>query len=1153
MSNFEFVKATLPDLYQDCARAESYVHSDPRTSIIYARRTVEGLVNYVYQVEQLPLPYRQDISALMNSDEFRALAGSGIVDKLNIIRKIGNKAVHTDTRIARSEALAVVTELFHLLIWAVRQHTPFPERAPVGKTFDAHLAQDAAALSPAQRNHLVENFEQQREQLEQQLRDSSQRTAEQEAEIAQLRDEIARANVRLAHLPEHDYNEAQTRQWIIDLQLAESGWNPRGANVREFRVENMPNYAGEGWIDYVLWGSDGRPLALIEAKRLSKSAQAAQQQAQVYAEALALKYGREPVIYYANGSETYLWDRAGGYPPRRVQGYATRDQLELMISRRFGMQALDTVEINRGISGRYYQERAIAAVSDSLSAKRRKALLVMATGSGKTRTVIALVDRLLRAGWVKNVLFLADRTALVTQAVNAFKEHLPSEPTVNLSGNAEETGRIYAATYPTMMNRINEFTTGGERRFGPNYFDLVIIDEAHRSVYAKYGAIFDWFDSYLVGLTATPKDEVDKNTYNLFELESGNPTDAYSLEQAVEDGFLVPSVGVRAATKFLAEGIKYNELSEEERDDWDMIDWGTEESPEEITSEELNRFLFNKDTVDKVLAQLMSEGYKVAGGERLGKTIIFAKNQKHAEFIQERFDVQYPHYAGEFARVITYQSQYVHTLIDDFKNPEKSPHIAISVDMLDTGIDVPEVVNLVFFKQVRSKVKFWQMIGRGTRLCKDLYGPGLDKADFKVFDYCGNLEYFSQDLPEANSKMPKSLTQRIVEMRIDLAVKLGGVGIEYTGGLGFGSGAAGSGFGADRAGRPGAGAGMSSGGISELRDELLADLREFIAGVSPENFLARSKLAELERFGTPEAWEALAEGDEAEAKDLAGLPSSVQLGEADAKRFDLLILRRQHAQLTGELSEAEKVRAIVQDVAAQLLTKTNIPSVAEQAELLEQVASDEWWVGVTLPMLDLVRKRVRGLLRLVEPTKRKIVYTDFEDTLGAGTLIELPGIGMNVNKDRFKAKVLSFLAGHEEHPAILKLRRNEPLTQADLDGLDLMLADAGGVSVDTVAELAKQNGGLAHFVRSIVGLERSAVVEQLAKYLDTQLMNAAQIRFIEHVIDELSTNGTMEPSRLWEEPFTDPASSGPDEVFPDGEYTKIIEYLRDVDAKAEAL
>ncbi len=416
------------------------------------------------------------------------------------------------------------------------------------------------------------------------------------------------------------------------------------------------------------------------------------------------------MIFYTNGYEHWIWDDtafpAGGYPPREVQGFYTRDELELMIQRRHARLALAGGQVNAEIAGRPYQVRAIKAIDDAFDNRERETLLVMATGSGKTRTVIALVDQLMKANWVKRVLFLADRTALVNQATNVFKAQLPAATTVNLVTEKAADGRVYVSTYPTMMNLINDVDEAG-RRFGPGYFDLIVIDEAHRSIYQKYRAIFEWFDAMLVGLTATPKDEVDHNTYRLFHLEDGVPTDAYGLDEAVRDGYLVPPRGVAVGTKFLRQGIRYDDLTEAEKDEWDSLDWGEDGPPDAIHSDELNRFLFNEDTVDKVLATLMAAGYKVAGGDRLGKTIVFAKNQAHAEFIERRFNEQYPGYGGTFARVITYASSYAQSLIDDFSQADKAPHIAISVDMLDTGIDVPEVVNLVFFKMVHSKSKFW--------------------------------------------------------------------------------------------------------------------------------------------------------------------------------------------------------------------------------------------------------------------------------------------------------------------------------------------------------------------------------------------------------------------------------------------------------------
>ena len=460
------------------------------------------------------------------------------------------------------------------------------------------------------------------------------------------------------------------------------------------------------------------------------------------------------------------------YPPRQIGGFYKRDELELIVQRRTGRKKLGSEAINRKIVGRPYQHRAIRNVARSFEQDgERKALLVMATGSGKTRTVIALVDLLMRASWVKRVLFLADRIALVNQAAGAFKAHLPDSAPVNLVTERTSEGRMFISTYATMMNLIDG-KQEGRAKFGPGHFDLIVIDEAHRSVYQRFRAIFEYFDSFLVGLTATPKDEIDKNTYSLFDLEDGVPTDAYSLDEAVADGWLVPPKAISVPLKIVRSGLRYDDLSDEEKDQWDMLEWGEDEIPDSVEAAEVNKRLFNEDTVDRVIAHLMQNGLKVEGGDRLGKTIIFAKNQDHAYFIEKRFNIAYPALAGHFARVITYKTgAYAQTLIDDFSNKTKDPHIAISVDMLDTGIDVPEVVNLVFFKQVRSKTKFWQMMGRGTRLCKDLFGPGRHKEFFRVFDYCQNLEFFGANPELKEASAAKSLSERLFAARIDLVLR----------------------------------------------------------------------------------------------------------------------------------------------------------------------------------------------------------------------------------------------------------------------------------------------------------------------------------------------------------------------------------------------
>jgi type I restriction enzyme R subunit len=739
VSNFDFIKATWPTIYADCVRAESYLSSDPAAACFYSRRSIEQLVGHLYDLMGLAAPYKSDLAARTNDPAFKAKVGNGITQKLNLIRVVGNTAAHEGKPIQLQTALQVLRELFHVVVFAAFRYSTNPAAVPTGKQFDPALAAKLAPLSRQELAQLAARFKAQDEAHAQALAERDELAAAMDAEIAALKAQIAAAQAANTKTDDHDYSEAETRRLFIDIMLGEAGWPLDHSRDREYPVTGMPNSEGKGFVDYVLWGADGLPLAVVEAKRTTKSPQVGQQQAKLYADCLETDFGRRPAVFYTNGYQHWIWDDAGGYPPREIQGFYTRDELELLIQRRQTRLPLAGAPVNTEIIERPYQTEAIKAVDDALDRKQREALLVMATGSGKTRTVIALTDQLMKANWVKRVLFLADRTALVNQATNVFKTHLPGVTTVNLVTEKSTDGRVYVSTYPTMMNLINDLDAG-QRRFGPGYFDLVVIDEAHRSVYQKYRAIFDWFDSYLVGLTATPKDEVDHNTYRLFELVDGVPTYAYDLWQAVDEKFLVPPKGVAVGTKFLRHGITYDELSEEEKDEWDALDWGEDGPPDAIDSEELNKFLFNEDTVDKVLATLMVDGYKVAGGDRLGKTIIFAKNHAHAEFIEKRFNAQYPEYGGEFARLITYHTTYAQDLIDKFSQRDKSPHIAISVDMLDTGIDVPEVLNLVFFKMVRSKSKFWQMIGRGTRLCPDLFGPGEDKREFLVFDFCGNLE-----------------------------------------------------------------------------------------------------------------------------------------------------------------------------------------------------------------------------------------------------------------------------------------------------------------------------------------------------------------------------------------------------------------------------
>lgn len=1131
MSNFDFVMAEWPEVHADCVRAEGYLASDARSACFYSRRAVEQLVGLIYDIDSLQVPYKDDLAARINEPAFQRKVGVGIGQKLNLIRRLGNRAVHDIQPIPTKAAGDVLRELHHVVVWTAFRYSTNPGAVPTNAAFDLKLAGHNAPLSRADVVKLADRFRAQDEAHARALKERDDLAVAKDAEIEELRRQIKAAQAANTLTDSHDYSEAQTRDLIIDELLREAGWDLAEERDREFEVTGMPNAQGVGYVDYVLWGGDGLPLAVVEAKKTTVEPAIGQQQAKLYADCLEQMTGRRPVILYSNGYQTWLWDDAAGYPPRRVEGFFTSDELELMVQRRTSRLPLADAAIDREIVGRHYQHRAIRAIDDAFTGKQRDALLVMATGSGKTRTVIALVDQLMRAGWVKRVLFLADRTALVRQATNAFKTHLPNATTVNLVTEKSTDGRVYVSTYPTMMNLIDE-TDGGRRTFGPGYFDLIVIDEAHRSVYQKYKAIFSWFDSLLVGLTATPKDEVDRNTYTLFNLEDGVPTDAYGLDEAVAEGYLVPPLAVSVPTKFLREGIRYADLTEAEKDDWDALDWDEDgEIPDAVAAEELNRFLFNADTVDKVLATLMTDGHKVAGGDRLGKTIIFAKNQAHAQFIEQRFNINYPEHAGHFARVITHSVTYAQSLIDDFSIKDKAPHIAISVDMLDTGIDVPEVVNLVFFKMVRAKSKFWQMIGRGTRLCPDLYGPGDDKKNFYVFDFCGNLEYFNQDLPDSGGSVQKSLGERLFETRLGLVAALD-------------RDEAGDESPSDAAGDPEPGQGERT--ERGLRVDIAWALHQSVAAMNVENFLVRPAREWVETYSDWASWRHVTPQTAGDiARHLAGLPTTARDDDEDAKRFDLILLRTQLARLEGDALMFERLRKQVQDIAAALLGQTAIPSVKAQEVLLEQLSGDEWWVDVTLPMLELARRRVRALVRFVEKSRRANIYFNFEDELGQGTIVDLPGVTPGTNWERFRAKARAYLRDHEDHLALQRLRRNHQLTREDLTALEDMLIRAGAGEAD-IARAREEAHGLGLFVRSLVGLDREAATAAFDRYLADATYTAAQLHFIGLIVEHLTANGAMEVARLYESPFTDHAPHGPDMIFTDDQVDGIVAILDEV-------
>ncbi|WP_018689620.1 DEAD/DEAH box helicase family protein [Ahrensia kielensis] len=1136
MSNFAFLRSDFPNVYDAAVSAEKLGESDPTGAAFFAGKTMELAVKWAFAHDpKLTPPYQDNISTLIHDHTFVQIAGQVVQLKAKYINRIRNRAVHEEKKIVGGEALASLNALFHFCYWFGRTYGRKDKPAETLE-FDASYLKAGSAKAVEGLRVAFSKLQAQQAALEErdkQLEDLRSGRAALDAEVVALRKQVAQARAEAeARIDIHDYNEAETRDKMIDLYLREAGWTSfiDGRDV-EYEVTPMPNAKNTGYADYVLWGEDGKPLAVVEVKRTRHDARKGQQQAKLYADALEAMHGRRPVIFFTNGQDTWVWDDAprangSGKPPRRLGGFYNRAELELMIQRRVTAGRISDVKINQEIAGRPYQLKAIGRIAEEFDKGRHKALLVMATGTGKTRTVVALVDAMMKAGLVKRALFLADRTSLVKQAVSAFKAHLPSSNPVNLVTDRDNTGRVYASTYPTMMGLIDGKDKKG-RVFGPGAFDLVIIDEAHRSVYQRYKAIFDYFDSYLVGLTATPRDEVDRDTYELFDLETGVPTDSYDLETAIAQNYLVKPDPVSVPTKFTRGGIKYAELSQDEKDQWDTLEWDDGEVPDEVSADELNKFLFNKDTIDKVLGHLMTNGIHVKGGDRLGKTIIFAKSQKHAEFIEERFNANWPDLGtAGFARIITHQSDYAQDLIDKFSIKDKEPHIAISVDMLDTGIDVPEIVNLVFFKLVRSKTKFWQMVGRGTRLCPDLFGPGEDKDSFRIFDFCQNLEYFGQDPATKEAPKSKSLTERLFFARLSLVKTLesendrGGMSASEE----------------DYEDHPDA-----TPTVSEIIRQARAEAQGLIRSMSLDNFVVRSKRFLVEKYQKPESWIALSDDAIEELGEIAGLPNNLAFEGEEAKRFDLLMYSLQVGLLRGE-KRYEKLQKQLIEIAEALEVLSSVPAVKQHMVLIEDIQRANWWEGMTVSVLEFVRRRLRSLVHLVERDKRKILYSNFEDEFGQGSSVTLPKTS-GVDLESFKKKARAFLRSQNENIALAKVKNAKPLTSTDLADLETMLVDAGIGTHDDIDRASKTAEGLPNFIRSLVGLDKGTASAAFAQFLDSDA-TADQIEFVQLIIDYLTENGTMSPAMIYESPFKEIAPQGPEELFPEDKVVSLVSAIR---------
>lgn len=1127
-SNFHFLLPNWPDVYKQAQEAERHGITAPITSAFYSRLAMELLVNWLYEHDaDFIQPTSTGLAARLFEPSFRRQLQPSLLQDLDYIRKVGNRAAHT-AKVNSTEAVASLKFFHRFCGWVVRVYL---KEAPQIATFDeSHIPrQDVAEQSQAELKRLLEENERRIAALEEERL----RRMESEAELEKFRKEWTRIQLiketnKNQPPPPRPFTEEETRKLFIDVLLRDAGWDPAAPNVYEYPLRGIPtpvNPSGSGKADYVLWGKDALPLAVIEAKRTSRDVEEGRTQAEVYADALEQMHGRRPVIFYTNGFKTFLWDDQF-YPPREVQGFYTLDELEFLIQRRKSRNDIRGHKADPQIVNRHYQLEAVKRVAEAfadevggkLAGRKRAALIVMATGAGKTRTAAAIVDMLVKNGWVKRALFLADRTALVTQAQDAFKGLLPHLSSIDLTKEKEEdTTRLVFSTYPTMLNRIDNLRTGDNRFYGVGHFDLIIVDEAHRSVYQKYQAIFRYFDALMLGLTATPRDEADRDTYELFECELHVPTYFYELDQAVQDKFLVPPKGKEFNLGFLRRGIRYQDLSEEEKAEYEAT--FRDESggiPQEIHVKAINEWLFNKDTIDQALNLLMTHGLKVEGGDKLGKTIIFARNHRHAEKIVERFDRQYPQLKGKFCKVIDTYDRFAQKTFEDFKQSGKFPQIAVSVDMLDTGVDIPEILNLVFFKPVYSSAKYWQMIGRGTRLRPDLFGPGQHKEHFLVFDFCGNFDFFDHHPDGLTHQLPLSLSSRLFMAWLELAQLI------YRKQL----------F-----------------ALHEYRMELLDACHQEVESLFAlrDNIQIRQVLEYINQYRDRSRWGLLSYEEENEIRQY--LAPLVVLKEEDeaAKRFDLLLLQIQLGKLNEDGTDQAGWKQ-VQLLAFQLLQLQNIPVVRQQKDLLKQILSDTAIPAQDMEELEAVREGLRSLIRLIPSKKRRIFDTNFADQLEGFKDRDL--LGGYARTESYRKRVERLVEENRNHIAIHKLRNNVPLAPAEVEELERMLFAGEGKDAREKFKAELNGQTLGQFIRSLVGLDTNAAKIAFAEFLNRTNLNANQITFINQVIDYLTCNGIIEKRLLAEPPFTDLHHHGIFGLFGEDDQFRIIQIIDGINGNA---
>lgn len=1084
--NFEFLRNTWPELASLAGFAEQYAQADPQSALTKLRNFAERCVDIAYSELSLPRTPMSKFMELLSNDAFEAVTPKVVVDKLHAIRIHGNKAAHGD-KVTEQSAHWLLKEAFDLGRWLFATYSK-GDIATIKDFEQPKPPQSAKADYKNERKALLEQYAKQEAQMQAVLaelaaeREKVAQHQHSEAELTQLKQQATSKGQQAAN--ELHFDEASTRKQLIDLQLAQAGWEIGNTEqiTLEQKVLYQPTKTGEGYADYVLWDDNGKPLAVVEAKKTAVDAEKGRHQAKHYADGLEKMHGQRPVIFYTNGHDIWIWDdhAAQNYPPRKLYGFYSKSSLQYQVRQRTERKPLNSVSAKADILGdRLYQHEALKRISERFETKQRKALAVQATGTGKTRLSIALTDVCMKAGWVKRVLFVCDRRELRKQAKNAYSEYLSAPITVLTSKSVQDShNRIFIATYPAMI-RLFE-------KFDPGFFDLIIADESHRSIYNIYGDLFRYFDALQVGLTATPVEMVSRSTCQLFSCDFKEPTCNYSLETAIEEGYLVPYQLVKHTTKFLRDGIKGHALTAEEIAE--LEDKGIDPNSLDFDAQEIDRAIYNKDTNRKILQNLMENGIRQADGQTLGKTIIFARNHKHAKLLEALFDELYPQYGGKFCHVIDNYDPRAEALIDDFKGQGSNDQltIAVSVDMLDTGIDVPEIVNLVFARPVKSPVKFWQMIGRGTRLCLNLFGSGKDKTHFQIFDHWGVVEYHGIKQREVTLSQPKAMMQRLFETRLLLAK----TALHHA--------------------------------EPDFFDCVAQWLHKTINSLDDNTLAVRDKwkvkrqMSDLETIRQFNANTIVLQKTE-----IAPLMQWLDIrGHSDAYQWDLLISQIQQQKLKQSSADDLTGEAINQLWQLQM----NLNQVKAKADIIKQGREPSWWQNASLDELEQLRIELRSIMQ-------------HRDKGNTGPSPEAPTIDISdsdeiheqqstylkaVDMASYRIKVEQALkALFEQNPVLQKIRNGTAVSETELDNLNALIhTQHPDIDLNILKSFYDTAAPMEQILRSIVGMDADRVNQHFAAFIQQYpSLSARQVQFLSLLKRQIAQSGAIEINSLYEMPF----------------------------------